>query len=105
MIKYFYKIDEGKLTIGSGKTIPEAFIQYTKDENECILSPKELVDFLELEKVNKDVEKKVEEAKEYLASTDWYCARKVDTGEEIPTEVVSKRAEAREYIREVEDGK
>lgn len=41
----------------------------------------------------------IQEAKDYLASTDWYCARKVDEGTDIPAEVSAKRAEARETIR------
>lgn len=53
----------------------------------------------------KTINDKEIQAKAYLASTDWYCARKVDTGEEIPTEIVTKRAEAREYIRSIKDGK
>jgi hypothetical protein len=37
--------------------------------------------------------------KDYLTSTDWYYARKAETGEEVPTDVVIKRKEAREFIR------
>ena len=31
----------------------------------------------------------------YLNSTDWYTARKIETGKEIPQEVLEKRAQAR----------
>lgn len=41
---------------------------------------------------------KVAEAKSYLANTDWYYARKMETGEEVPAEVVAKRLEAREAV-------
>lgn len=34
-------------------------------------------------------------AKQYLALTDWYVLRLVETGKPIPEEVVIKRAEAR----------
>lgn len=44
-------------------------------------------------------------AQKYLTSTDWYYARQLETGEEVPADVVTKRLEARAYIREVEDGK
>ena len=35
------------------------------------------------------------EALAYLASTDWYFARKAETGEEVPADVLAKRAAAR----------
>jgi hypothetical protein len=38
----------------------------------------------------------------YLSSTDWYYARKMETGEEVPAEVVEKRLAARELIRSIE---
>lgn len=44
-------------------------------------------------------EKEINEAKAYLISTDWYYVRKAETGEEVPEEVIAKRAEAREFIR------
>lgn len=43
--------------------------------------------------------KKLAKAKAYLASTDWYYARKAETGEDVPAEVVTKRIAARDYIR------
>ena len=58
--------------------------------------------------VKQDVLDKVEEsrmvaeAKRYLSETDWYLARKSETGEEVPNDVISKRAVAREYIRSIE---
>lgn len=45
----------------------------------------------------------IKEMREYLASTDWYYSRKIDTGEEVPENVATKRAEAREFIRSQED--
>lgn len=42
---------------------------------------------------------KVQDLKKFLKDTDWYYARKAETGEEVPTEVIAKRAEAREFIR------
>lgn len=38
------------------------------------------------------------EALAYLASTDWYYARKAETGEEVPADVVQKRLEARALL-------
>jgi hypothetical protein len=38
----------------------------------------------------------------YLSSTDWYYARKMETGQEVPADVVEKRLAARELIRSIE---
>ena len=38
---------------------------------------------------------KKQEALEYLASTDWYIVRFMDSGVEVPQEIKDKRAEAR----------
>ena len=43
--------------------------------------------------------KEISNAKNYLESTDWYYARKAETNEEIPADIVTKRLEARELIR------
>jgi len=45
----------------------------------------------------------LEELKEYLKSTDFYYVRLAETGEEVPVEVITKRTEARNRIRELED--
>ena len=45
-------------------------------------------------------EQVVEEARGYLSETDWYCARFIDEGTPIPDDVKSKRASAREIIRQ-----
>ena len=36
-----------------------------------------------------------QKAKQYLIDTDWYVARKVETGVEIPEEILAKRTQAR----------
>lgn len=41
---------------------------------------------------------KIAEFQYYLASTDWYVSRNMETGKPIPEEVKKKRAEAREEI-------
>ena len=41
------------------------------------------------------LENQKQEAKQYLSSTDWYVTRKMETGVEIPLDVLTKRAEAR----------
>lgn len=42
---------------------------------------------------------KISVLKDFLRNTDWYYARKLETGEEVPSEVVGNRVEAREFIR------
>lgn len=37
-------------------------------------------------------------AHEYLNNTDWYYARKAETGEEVPAAVVEKRKTSRQFI-------
>jgi hypothetical protein len=34
-------------------------------------------------------------AKRYLAETDWYAVRKAETGKAVPSDVLTKRAQAR----------
>ena len=34
-------------------------------------------------------------SKEYLSSTDWYITRQAETGAEVPSDILTKRAEAR----------
>lgn len=41
------------------------------------------------------------EARQYLNSTDWYFARLAETGQAVPDEVLTKRAEARVVMNEV----
>lgn len=48
------------------------------------------------------IQKKLARAKSYLAETDWYYARKAETGEDVPADVVPKRIAARDYIRSQE---
>lgn len=38
------------------------------------------------------------EARRYLTETDWYVVRKMETGVEIPEEILVKRQEARQSI-------
>lgn len=40
------------------------------------------------------------EYKAYLASTDWYVMRYVETQKAIPDDVTANRAKARQYIKE-----
>lgn len=62
-----------------------------------------MVDLSKLEKVETpetvDLKAKALVAKAYLETTDYYVIRKLETLEEIPTTVTTKRAEARKVIK------
>lgn len=47
--------------------------------------------------------KRIVELEYYLSSTDWYCSRFVDTGEEIPAEIKKARQDAREEISKLRE--
>ena len=61
-------------------------------------------EFIEEELQMTSINKQIQEAKVYLASTAWYVERLNDpsSGKAIPEEVLTKRAEAREVINTLE---
>lgn len=54
----------------------------------------------EEEQAKVELEKAKQEAQAYLNSTDWYVTRKFERGVEIPSDVVTKRAEAIEVLNQ-----
>ena len=88
-MKQFYKLNP--LQIGSGIIVPEDFTIYTDDN-----IPSELQEALDAEQVANELSTKIAEAKAYLASTDFKVLPDYD---KEPSEVIAKRAEAREFIR------
>ena len=72
--------------------ITEDMVEISLEEIQAINQAKE-------DEYRETVEYKIAEAQSYLNSTDWYYARKAETGEEVPVEIVVKRVEAREFIR------
>ena len=44
------------------------------------------------------MEYKINEAKSYLSSTDWYTSRLSETGKAIPEDVLAQRTKAREFL-------
>ncbi len=85
----FYKLNP--LQVGSGTIVPDDFIVYTDDN-----IPSELQEALDAEQVANELSTKIAEAKAYLASTDFKVLPDYD---KEPSEVIAKRAEAREFIR------
>ena len=85
----FYKIENGSLVVGQGKNIPEGFKPYDPENQ-----PEELV----IAQTVEDEAVKKAECIEYLNATDWYYARKLEIGLDIPDEIRAKRIEARAYL-------
>ena len=52
-------------------------------------------EFTEEEIAKQELDKQISEAKQYLASTDWYIIRYTDSGKEVPSDIKIKREEAR----------
>lgn len=48
--------------------------------------------------VEQTAAQKIAEAQIYLSYTDWYVVRKADTGKAVPSDITTKRAEARTTI-------
>jgi hypothetical protein len=48
-------------------------------------------------------EQKIIEAKIYLTETDWYVIRQADSGKEMPSDIKTKREEARQTISDLEE--
>ena len=65
---------------------------------------KEIIEVNEEEIAKQELQAKINEAKQYLASTAWYVERLNDpsSGKAIPEDVLSKRAEARALINSLE---
>lgn len=93
-MKQFYKLNP--LQVGSGEIVPESFIEYTVGNE-----PLELVEALEQEALEQELQAKVNEAKEFLSSTDYKMT--VDyfatLSKEEQDSLIKLRAEAREFIR------
>ena len=75
-----YTAEEADKMVKYGTTTPsDAQIQALEDESAVLRS-------------NKD-------ARMYLAQTDWYVTRKSEIGTEIPSDISTKRQEARDRIQ------
>lgn len=46
------------------------------------------------------IKQKIRDSEAYLNQTDWYLIRYYETGKAVPKNVVTKRANAREYLSE-----
>ena len=51
---------------------------------------------------NQLIEIQNNDARRYLAETEWYVARKAETGKAIPDEVLTKRQQARDKVKVID---
>ncbi len=58
---------------------------------------------LEFTVIQKPVVTQIKELKHFLASTDWFSIRKLETGKEIPENILKQREEIREQISLLEN--
>ena len=73
----------------------------TEDMKQISLEEIEAINQTKEDEFKQSLEYKINEAKVYLSSTDFYYSRFLETGEAVPEDVVLKRTEAREFIRTV----
>ncbi len=71
--------------------IQSDWVEISLDEIETINKAKE-------DEIKATVEYKINEAKSYLSSTDWYTSRLSETGKAIPEDVLALRTKAREFL-------
>lgn len=55
------------------------------------------------EKMRQEQDRVNEEARRYLAETDWYIIRNQETGKEVPADVLAERQMARDRVAGTED--
>lgn len=101
-MKAFYKIENGQVHIGSGTLVPDWFVEYSIYDE-----PQELTDALSKEQEKQDLEIKLNEARAYLANTD-YIVTKIAEAQALGgdttlllskyADVLTQRKEAREFI-------
>ena len=67
-----------------------------KDGDEILSDPSKTPPQPNADELANDLKRhKADEAKRYLAETDWYASRKAETGKAIPDDVLAKRVQAR----------
>ena len=84
---------------GTIHTVNEKFLSSVLKDGDEVLADQTIdktPPTITAEMVENDLKRvKADEAKRYLAETDWYASRKAETGKAIPSDVLAKRAQAR----------
>ena len=108
----FAHVDENNKLLGwydSGvhSSIPEPKIEVSEEQHlEAIENQHNYVESDGSTKLVEEAltsEQKIIEAKIYLSETDWYVIREADSGKEMPSDIKTKRAEARVTISNLEE--
>ena len=82
--------------IFNGQVLPQhKALQYDEQGN---ITNEDVVALIAKEKAENEIATQIADAKAYLTSTDWYYARKLEEGTEVPADVVAKRIELRTLI-------
>ena len=70
----------------------------TEDMKEILIEEIQAINKAKEDEYKNTIEYKIQEAKAYLISTDWYITRFIETGKEIPEDIKLKREEARALL-------
>ena len=89
-LEEFVETDEFKYVLYEQSLLPK--VKYIKMNGDTVVSDDE-------KNTADRIKSDVIVYKKYLSSTDWYYSRKLETGDEVPTDVVTKRIKARDFIR------
>tara|TARA_B100001996_G_scaffold362527_1_gene330113 strand:+ start:3154 stop:3516 length:363 start_codon:yes stop_codon:yes gene_type:complete len=101
---------EGKTYTASGGNEVFTVQNYEQMESEALRIADEVKkenplgitdEMLAADLIRQEKERSNDEHLKYLQSTDWYVVRKADTGKDIPSDVETKRAAARNAIQDI----
>lgn len=84
---------------------PDGSVEYLHKDHEAMTAAVDAIakkvkpfDFTPEQLAESVLAQKKNQAREYLASTDWYAARLAETGQAIPADVLEKRQAARQTL-------
>ena len=84
--------------------VSEEFLDSVVQETDTVedfVAPTERQEPTAEEVANQLIEIQNNDARRYLAETDWYATRKAETGKAIPDDILTKRQEAREKVKSI----
>lgn len=92
-MKYFKDVDNIVYAYESDGSqdsfIKSGLTPISEEEKDILLAPSE----------EQILYTKILEAKLFLTQTDWYYSRKMETGEEIPIDIVTQRLNSRTFLK------
>ena len=95
IIGWFDRLIHDTIPDGCVELSDEKWLSAINNGHNCILENGDtcIKDFYSY---HEDVE--LAKAKQYLIDTDWYVIRKIETGKEIPEDILQKRSSARDIL-------